>query len=345
MNRLPVPGTGRSARPAKPGERRKSGRRGKDGKKMSLRLWALGALPVAQRRCFPWPPRRAQPPPSSAPVSGSGDSAVRCRRGPWCQSRSQREGSSNRGRPGFRPKEGVAWCGEPGQASGQKQLRPRWADPAAPGCLGREMPLAGSRRARGDGVRPHDPGRSHWAAGQEMGTCGGWALGSQAKARQEGSGESEQRTDALAQLLCEQLPQRLLGRRPRSAGLGRESVCAGDVGALPQGAPASAGCSREAGRRRTVAGALLEGRPAPAPRRAGEGGSGCMACPALLRGTSSTSGGPGAGTEGSAEAGVSPVGEDLVTEQSSPGKAGAAGRQGAVQGKWRDPRLCLGWVS
>ena len=104
-------------------------------------------------------------------------------------------------------------------------------------------------------------------------------------------------------------------------------------------------CPKEAGRRRTVAGALLEGRPAPAPRRAGEGGSGCTACPALLRGTSSTSGGPGAGTEGSAEAGVSPVGEDLVTEQSSPGKAGAAGRQGAAQGKWRDPRLCLGWVS
>ena len=70
MNRLPVPGTGRSTRPAKPGERRKSGRRGKDGKKMPLRLWALRALPVAQRRCFPRPPRRAQPPPSSAPVSG-----------------------------------------------------------------------------------------------------------------------------------------------------------------------------------------------------------------------------------------------------------------------------------
>lgn len=55
MNRLPVPGTGCSAHPAKPGERRKSGRRGKDGKNNVPAAGALQALPVAQRRCFPWP--------------------------------------------------------------------------------------------------------------------------------------------------------------------------------------------------------------------------------------------------------------------------------------------------
>lgn len=174
-------------------------------------------------------------------------------------------GKQHRGRPGFGPKEGAARCGETGQASGQKQLRPRWADPAAPGRPGPDSPLAGSRRARGDGMRPRDPGRSPWAQdGQWVHVEGGY-LDPRPKPGSKGQ----------VRLSGGQLPWPSFSSASSchsgSWADGRESVSAGGAGAPPQGAPGSAGCSREAGSRRTVAGALLEGRPAPAPRRAGEG--------------------------------------------------------------------------